>query len=270
MKIGKFKIPMQSVYTLIALFASMLILCVTVFAYVTNSTNASVGNINLEASTAQIEIAQNGITIIRTTKDGANVKESYFYYKKDIDGKYYEVNKLGEWITGITFAKKPFNIKGLLPNETVDFIIPVSRVGEAIDLNYSLAINDIRGSVFKDLTNTTEYSILGVYRVNLLDDNRKELDKNGALIHQSDGSLRPGYNVLTDSYWLDIYTDNVAPLTDLYLFNNKVWSKNNKDLTIRFRLTLDTTQISKMQLTNVLSEKEFSIGSIFIYAEPTK
>lgn len=168
------------------------------------------------------------------------VKTAHVYnYKKDEDGEYYLIDPEGEWLLDGEGKKQPVNIGGLAPGEALEFEITFERGGSLVgkELHFDIIMFGING---RGKIEGTNFTILGAYRITMLDDEGKPL---------------PGI-------WLDDYEDGNDPLSQQILSNGGVWNTGNEK-TVCFRMTLDLTQLKDFNLPpNALSQKEFDISGV--------
>ena len=239
---------------------SLVLLCTAVYAWDLGNKNVNTSGFELSSDNGDITIAD-VFVISRGTEQGLY---SAYHYKKDTDQKFYLFDpQTDEWLYDDKGQKTPVNIGGLLPGEYLEFEMSFVRGGnlEETALTYDIAMLGISGETFTNLEGTKTYTILGVYRINMLDADGNLLDKDGRVIY-TDGVPYEGYDVVTSNIWLDFYDDDSEPAYQQTLRGGLNWGEDTAVQTVKFRMTLDLTQLSALELTNVLSEKSFSISGV--------
>lgn len=239
---------------------SLVLLCAAVYAWYVGNKNVSTSGFELSADNGDITIADIFV-ISRGTEAGVY---SSYHYKKDADKSFYLFDiATDEWVYDGEGKKISVDIGGLLPGEYLEFEMSFARGGnlEGVGLTYDIAMLGIRGDTFTNLEGTKTYTILGVYRINMLDADGNLLDKDGRIIY-TDGVPYEGYDVVESNIWLDFYDDELEPAYQQTLRGGLDWDASTAVQTVKFRMTLDLTQLAALELTNVLSEKSFSVSGV--------
>lgn len=269
----------------VALALSIIMLASSIFAWLTYTREVSSSGISFETSTKTMQISDQ-ITIVRTLTSSSDSNVVTSIYRKDAsDGEYYEYNtETNDWVYETSGEKRTVSIRGLLPNESIDFILPITRSNAESDLNYSVSILDLHSEMFYHdyMVGETSYhdvhSMLEVIRLSWLEEN-----EDGVYVETSAtpdwlltyGSTdADGSHYITDDGVEYEILENVGTGDEAYDYiqlnsfsiTSGVWPSEQETLVIAFRLTFDTAQISGLALTNALSLKRLSIAQIRIVA----
>lgn len=270
------------IMTIACLAVSVALLASSIFAWLTISKEVSAG-IGFVADIRNIEIGEE-ITVIRTltSSSGSNVVTSVF--KQDTDGEYYEYDDVNDvWIYEESGEKRVISIRGLLPNESIDFIVPILRSSATGDLSYSMSMSNLYSEMFyhdymqDDLQLRNVHSMLEVIKISWLEE-----DENGDYVPTSatpQWILTYGSTDADGSHYIasnlaeyEIFSTGEGDDDYEYIKIDSIpivsgtWTSEQETLVIAFRLTFDTAQISGLALTNVLSLKRLIIGQIRIVA----
>ncbi|HPG91833.1 MAG TPA: hypothetical protein PK675_00305 [Clostridia bacterium] len=218
------------------LIVSVMLLCTAVFAWYAGNKDVSANSFELSTDSSNVRLTDT-FTITRMTYD--DIPYYTYTYKKDTDGIFYEYDTATQaFVLDDGGNKKGVHIGGLLPNEYLVFEITFERYGKVVNMNYNIVMLGIWGETIEG----TDCTVLGVYRVNVMDE----------------------YDNLSADIWLDDYDDGAQPATQQIMVENAYWPSTDTTVTLRFRMTLDTTQLTQLQLatTNLLSEKGIAISGI--------
>lgn len=232
---------------IVTLVISVICLLVVSFAWLTVSQTNKVKGIMAVTNTTMIEINEY-VTVVRTLLSDGITSTVTYTYRRFTDDNYYEYDIVtNDWVLDESGNKKVLSIRGLWPGESMDFYIPVVKTDDNIELTYNVNLSGIEGEEFYDSEGVNSYSVLGVCRLNILDENGDEISAD---------------------IWLDDYSDGLPPRTNIELVSDESWHSTESELVLCFRLTFDTTQIQELNLgnTNALSEKEFNIAALLITA----
>ena len=178
-----------------------------------------------------------------------NVTVSQGTFKRADDGKYYLHD--GNQFLLTDGKKQSLFYDSLFPGEYIEFEMRITCATERIGTGYRLYFGGLsKSDTFRtrlpDGSEGDEYSILGVYRLALVDADGKETDKG----------------------FLSDYTNNVTD--DNQTITEGIWDKAAMDgngyITVKFRLYIDLTQYYKLSGTysNLLSEKSALIDNIVL------
>ncbi len=163
-------------------------------------------------------------------------------YRQDADGNYYEYNSTdGTFVLDKTTNEKvPLHLDGLLPGQFIEITVSY-KANKTLNYNLSLSGFDDTNGKFTVVngTDAKEYSVLGIYRVSVL---------NG--------------DTETDLGWLADYTAGTKKENVDLVKNGSI--EAGVTLQTTFRISIDLEQYNKLEGTtsNLLSEKEITIGSI--------
>lgn len=195
------------------------------------------------------------ITVVRgvAAEGGGSYTQTVVYHKGEDEKKYYEY-KDGVFVRDEEGNKIPFEIKGLFPGEYLDIKIAYKCSANLAGTKYRLYFTNITDSNGKFTVKDKELSILGIYRWNVL-------DKDGA---------EPA-----EKHWFSEYTvtDNADGSQTVEEKNNgtvelktEIWPNVEEFVSSTIRLSVDLEQYAKLKGTtsNLLSEKQFSIGRLGI------
>ena len=181
-----------------------------------------------------------------------NVTVAEGLFKRDTDRKYYLYDEdKNEFSTDDKGNKQTLYYGSLFPGEYIEFEMRITCATERIGTGYRLYFSGLSKSQNfttkpTDGSQGTTYSILGVYRLALVDVDGKETDKG----------------------FLSDYTNNVTD--DNQTITEGIWDKaamdDNGYITVKFRLYIDLTQYYELSGTysNLLSEKSALIDNIVL------
>lgn len=173
---------------------------------------------------------------------------AYDTYKRDTDGMYYLWDEETEGFSLDSNGNKQALIySGLYPGEYVEITMKITCTESKLGSDYQLYFSDLSGSDTFTTSKGIEYSVLGVYRLEVKGD--------------SDDSW-------TDKGFLDTYDDETEGV-NTFDVTDGTWDTNEMEdgyVTVTFRLYVDLTQYLKLEGTtqNMLSEKTISIGAVVL------
>ena len=179
-----------------------------------------------------------------------NVTVSQGTFKRADDGKYYLHD--GNQFLLTDGKKQSLFYDSLFPGEYIEFEMRITCATERIGTGYRLYFSGLsKSDTFRtrlpDGSDGDEYSILGVYRLALVDDEGKE----------------------TNQGFLSNYDTNET--SDTQTITTGTWDKdkmnaNDGYITVKFRLYIDLEQYNTLQgkYPNLLSEKNAVIDNIVL------
>lgn len=192
------------------------------------------------------------ITLVRHTGEASLT----VIYKKFTDGYFYEYDPVGDaYVLDGEGNKLPLKITGLLPTEYLDISVTFRGVNLST-FNYGMSLSDFddTNGLFAvswtdgDGSHSQNHSVLGIYKLAVI----------------ADGEVASG-----SERWLATYNaSGDDTINDPLEFTTGTRSGDSETYTtVTFRLTVDVTQYNTLSGTtpNLLSEKEFSIGTLSIY-----
>lgn len=175
-------------------------------------------------------------------------------YLRADDGGYYLVGDDGNFALDESGNKRPLSYGSLYPGEYIEVSLKIRCAESRIGTGYRLYFSDLEKSDTFETKSTAEatektYSVLGVFRLEVL---------------QSDGSW-------ANKGFLCDYTSDSVIADEFDIVENGVWDKNAMDedgyITVSFRLYVDLTQYFALDgslTSNVLSEKKIGIGAVVL------